>query len=72
MTRRSRPPPLISYVYVIGPIEGLQKVGMATDPRSRLAALQTARPVELLVHAAIAVPFGMAPDVERQASVRLT
>ena len=40
---------------------------MATDPRSRLAALQTASPIDLMIHAAIAVPFGAAPDVEHQA-----
>jgi hypothetical protein len=52
---------------VIGPTRGLQKIGMATDPQARLASLQTASPIDLLIHAAIAVPFGAAPDVEHQA-----
>ena len=67
MSRRLRLQPIVRYVYVIGPTRGLQKIGMAIDPQSRLAALQTASPVELLIHAAIAVPFGAAPDVEHQA-----
>ena len=32
-----RPPPPHRYVYVIGPSQGLQKVGIATDPKQRLA-----------------------------------
>lgn len=67
MTRRHQPPPIVRYVYVIGPMDGLQKVGMAIDPKSRLAALQTASPAGLMVHAAIAVPFGAAPDGKQQA-----
>jgi hypothetical protein len=67
LSRRTRPQPIVRYVYVIGPTRGLQKIGMATDPQSRLAALQTASPVDLLIHAAIAVPFGAAPDVEHKA-----
>jgi hypothetical protein len=59
--------PIVRYVYVIGPTHGLQKIGMAINPQARLAALQTASPVDLLIHAAIAVPFGAAPDVEHQA-----
>ena len=67
MKRQPRLPPIVRYVYVIGPTRGLQKIGMAIDPQVRLAALQTASPVDLLIHAAIAVPFGAAPDVEHQA-----
>ena len=67
MNRRPRLPPIVRYVYVIGPTRGLQKIGMAIDPQARLAALQTASPVDLLIHAAIAVPFGADPDVEHQA-----
>ncbi|WP_459677882.1 GIY-YIG nuclease family protein [Acidisoma sp. 7E03] len=52
---------------MIGPEKGLQKVGMATDPRVRLATLQTASPQDLMIHAAIGVPFGAAPEVESQA-----
>ena len=62
-----RPQPTHRYVYVIGPAQGLQKVGIATDPRSRLAALQTASPLDLVLHASIAVPFSDALAVERQA-----
>jgi hypothetical protein len=67
LRRPPRLPPIVRYVYVIGPTRGLQKIGMATDPRSRLAALQTASPLDLLIHAAIAVPFKAAPDVELKA-----
>jgi hypothetical protein len=65
--RSPRPQPIVRYVYVIGPTRGFQKIGIATNPQSRLAALQTASPVDLLIHAAIAVPFRAAPDVEHQA-----
>ena len=62
---RAKPP--TRYVYVIGPAAGLQKVGLATDPRSRLAALQTACPFDLHLHVAVAVPFGEAHAIERRA-----
>ncbi len=61
-----RPKPPHRYVCVIGPAAGLQKVGLATDPRSRLAALQTACPFDLLLHVAVAVPFGEAHAIERR------
>ncbi len=67
MNRSPRPQPLTRFVYVIGPEQGLQKIGLATDPRSRLATLQTASPFDLLLHASVAVPFGAAPAIERQA-----
>ncbi len=63
----SRTPPPVRYVYVIGPAAGLQKVGLATDPRSRLAALQTACPFDLHLHVAVSVPFGEAHAIERRA-----
>ena len=62
-----RPPPPHRYVYVIGPPIGLQKVGIATDPRQRLAAFQTAVPFDLHLHLAIAVPFHEAHAIERRA-----
>ncbi len=65
MTRRT--PPTNRYVYVIGPLVGLQKVGIATDPRQRLATLQTACPFDLSLHLAVAVPFGEAHAIERRA-----
>ena len=67
MSRNVRPAPLTRFIYVIGPEQGLQKVGLATDPRSRLATLQTASPFDLLLHASVAVPFGHAHAIERQA-----
>lgn len=67
MRRHRRLAPALRYVYVIGPEKGLQKVGMATDPRIRLATLQTASPQDLMIHAAIGVPFGVAPEVESKA-----
>jgi hypothetical protein len=67
VSRVGRPAPLTRFIYVIGPEQGLQKVGLATDPRSRLATLQTASPFDLLLHASVAVPFGYAQTIERQA-----
>ena len=58
MTRTSRPTPSHRYVYVIGPLVGVQKVGIATDPKQRLVTLQTACPFDLFLHLAVAVPFG--------------
>lgn len=63
----ARPKPPSRFIYVIGPAVGLQKVGLATDPRSRLATLQTAVPFNLILHAAVRVPFGEAHAVERRA-----
>lgn len=37
-------------VYVIGPIKGPYKIGVAIDPASRLIALQTANHVKLVLH----------------------
>ena len=65
MTRRSPPPN--RYVYVIGPLVGLQKVGLATDPKQRLATLQTACPFDLFLHLSVAVPFEEAHAIERRA-----
>ena len=45
MTRPPHPPH--RHVYVIGPLIGLQKVGLAMDPKARLATLQTACPFDL-------------------------
>lgn len=67
MSRQPRPRPLARFIYVIGPQQGLQKVGLATDPQARLAALQTASPFDLITHAAVAVPFREAHAVERHA-----
>ena len=70
MTRQPRQPrlrPPTRYVYVIGPETGLQKVGLATDPKARLAALQTASAHDLVLHVAVPVPFGEGHAVERRA-----
>ncbi len=61
-----RPTPTHRYVYVIGPPVGLQKVGIATDPKQRLATLQTACPFDLFLHLAVAVPFQDAHAIERR------
>ena len=55
------------FIYVIGPLEGAQKVGLTTDPKARLATLQTGCPQELVIHVAVRVPFGEAHAVERRA-----
>ena len=65
MSRRPLPPH--RHIYVIGPPVGLQKVGIATDPRQRLATLQTACPFDLFLHMAVAVPFEDAHTIERRA-----
>jgi hypothetical protein len=65
VTRRPTPPH--RHIYVIGPPVGLQKVGIATDPKARLATLQTAVPFDLHLHLAIAVPFDDAHVIERRA-----
>jgi hypothetical protein len=67
VNRTARPKPAHRFIYVIGPAVGLQKVGIATDPRSRLATLQTACPFDLVLHVAIPVPFGEAHAIERRA-----
>jgi hypothetical protein len=67
MTRPVRTRPPIRYIYVIGPQSGWQKVGLAIDPQTRLDALQTASGLDLMLHASVAVPFGEAHAVERQA-----
>ena len=67
MSRKAHPQPLARFIYVIGPQQGLQKVGLATDPQSRLTTLQTASPFDLVMHAAVAVPFREAHSVERRA-----
>lgn len=40
----------ISYVYVIGPKEGYQKIGISYNPNKRLKELQTGHPNKLFVH----------------------
>ena len=65
MTRRT--PPANRYVYVIGPPVGIQKVGIATDPKRCLATLQTACPFDLFMHLTVAVPFAEVRVIERQA-----
>jgi hypothetical protein len=63
----SKPGPLARFIYVIGPQQGLQKVGLATDPQLRLAALRTASPFDLQIHVAVQVPFAEAHTIERRA-----
>ena len=67
MKRQPKHQSLTRYIYVIGPAHGMQKVGLATDPRTRLSALQTACPFELVLHACVAVPFAEARAVEGRA-----
>ncbi len=55
------------FIYVIGPLEGAQKVGLTTDLKSRLAALQTACSQDLVLHVAVRVPFDEAHVIERRA-----
>ena len=71
MPPKNRPRPPQRFVYVIGPTSGLQKIGLATDPQARLAALKTASPFPLALHAAVAVPFGEAHAVEARAHTAL-
>ncbi len=50
-----------------GPRRGCKRSALATDPRVRLATLQTAVPFNLVLHAAVRVPFAQAHAVERRA-----
>ena len=61
------PSPTSPLRYVIGPPVGLQKIGIATDPKQRLAAFQTAVLFDLHLHLAVAVPFHEAHAIERRA-----
>jgi hypothetical protein len=64
---RDRARPLTRFIYVIGPQQGLQKVGLGTDPQLRLAALQTGSPFDLQIHVGVQVPFAEAHTIERRA-----
>ena len=55
------------FIYVIGPLEGAQKVGLTTDPKGRLATLQTGCPNDLVIHVAVRVPFDEAHQIEHRA-----
>lgn len=52
-------------VYVIGTADAPVKIGMAERPRKRLAELQVGCPDILVLHHAVRVPWGMAPDLEQ-------
>ena len=71
MPPKTRPKPPQRYVYVRGPASGLQKIGLATDPHARLAALKTASPFPLVLHLAVPVAFGQAHAVEARAHLAL-
>jgi Meiotically up-regulated gene 113 len=38
------------FIYVIGPIEGPQKIGLSGDVEKRLQTLQTGSPLDLQIH----------------------
>lgn len=38
------------FIYVIGPKEGPQKIGLSGDVEKRLSTLQTGSPVDLMIH----------------------
>jgi len=38
------------FIYVIGPAEGPQKIGLSGDVEKRLQTLQTGSPVTLIIH----------------------
>ncbi len=40
----------VSYLYIIGPISGPQKIGFSKNPEIRLKTLQTAHPEKLILH----------------------
>lgn len=62
--RRPDPPPMEgAFLYVIEGAPGLVKVGITSDPRARLAALQTACPYPLEFAAILATP-GHGYDIE--------
>lgn len=61
-----------SFVYVIGCAGNPVKIGMAKNPDSRLAELQTGFPHKLRVYARFAVPLDMASQIERRAHAILS
>lgn len=67
MTGAVSPLPAQAYVYVIGAEDGPQKIGVANDPQSRRAMLQTGNPSLLGVAAAVPVARRHALAVEKQA-----
>jgi len=55
------------HVYVIASDPGPVKIGIATDVESRFSALKTSSPFPMKLVAAITVPKGAAPRIERLA-----
>lgn len=45
----------MTYIYVIGPKEGFQKIGYSETPEKRLKSLQTGHPELLYIHHTIEV-----------------
>jgi hypothetical protein len=56
-----------AFVYVIGPPGGPQKIGMASDTLSRLRALQTSSPAQLVIAGHVSCGRTEASRIEREA-----
>ncbi len=54
------------FIYVIGPLDGAQKVKLAINPEGRLARLQTGCPHELVLQVAFRLLFDEALSIERR------
>ncbi len=61
------PPVPVSYVYVIGPLDGPQKIGIAQKPAARCASLQIGNHRTLAVSSQTKVPAASAASIERRA-----
>lgn len=54
-----------SFIYVIGPINGPQKIGFAKNPTSRLKQLQTGHPMQLFLHYSDKIPANAIRKLEK-------
>jgi hypothetical protein len=55
----------MTYIYIIGNRDSLQKIGYAINPAKRLKQLQTGNPEELFLHHKIEVPDDRARLIEQ-------
>lgn len=53
------------FLYVIGPLDGPQKIGISKNPHSRLRSLQTGHPNKLFLNHSIEVPKDRVRLLER-------
>lgn len=61
------PLPAQAFVYVIGALDGPQKIGVAAEPTRRLAMLKVGNPADLVVSSCLAFSRDLAFEAERYA-----